>query len=524
MSSFHTETDLSDSDETRPLVPREKRGDHSNMSGGSMSSAASSDLDDTGVVDKYCSHMPDEYRRTVSRALKFIDKNPPTLISSGSSGSYFIHDSDNKIIGVFKPEDEEPYGINNPKWGKWFQKVLFPCSFGRGCLVPNQGYVSEAAAWIVDEFFGLHVVPPTAVILMASKVFSYSRFQRYEARTKQRVAGRFPNLHNRFNWSQTYKKKKGSFQTFVHDFMSPEDFARLYPVDSLSETEREYLTAEIQKMFVLDYITRNTDRLNANFLMKVIEPEIEVGMMAPDRELESMSISVSMPTTETAQSLESHDTDATTTTIIENMDAISESEAQTVHATAEIGPLKRADRRFEIACIDNGLAFPFQHPSGIRTYPFSWSKYFPYFANQPFLPEIKQRVLNILQDISAIKQLCESIRAQLSADKRYQKQKTIESQLSVVRGQMYNLLKALEGNLTPAHLEMQTPVYANELKKKQKRRAARNRRLNSDEVCIPIDSDDESENQNVPRSTAMDLWRSNYAIKKHTRNPYFSCC
>jgi len=45
---------------------------------------------------------------------------------------------------VFKPKDEEPYGQLNPKWTKWMQKMCCPCCFGRGCLVLNEGYLSEA--------------------------------------------------------------------------------------------------------------------------------------------------------------------------------------------------------------------------------------------------------------------------------------------------------------------------------------------------------------------------------------------
>lgn len=32
----------------------------------------------------------------------------PKLIKQGSSGSYFMRNSDGKIVGVFKPKDEEP--------------------------------------------------------------------------------------------------------------------------------------------------------------------------------------------------------------------------------------------------------------------------------------------------------------------------------------------------------------------------------------------------------------------------------
>ena len=40
----------------------------------------------------------------------------PKLISQGSSGSYFARNSGGKIVGVFKPKDEEPYASKNPKW------------------------------------------------------------------------------------------------------------------------------------------------------------------------------------------------------------------------------------------------------------------------------------------------------------------------------------------------------------------------------------------------------------------------
>uniref|UniRef100_A0A914GTW6 Phosphatidylinositol 4-kinase type 2 n=1 Tax=Globodera rostochiensis TaxID=31243 RepID=A0A914GTW6_GLORO len=62
----------------------------------------------------------------------------PERIAQGSSGSYFVKNSQGEKIGVFKPKNEEPYGSLNPKWVKWAHKLLFPCCFGRSCLVPNQ--------------------------------------------------------------------------------------------------------------------------------------------------------------------------------------------------------------------------------------------------------------------------------------------------------------------------------------------------------------------------------------------------
>lgn len=42
----------------------------------------------------------------------------PKLASSGTGGSYFIAGADGKPVAVFKPLDEEPLAVNNPKMHK----------------------------------------------------------------------------------------------------------------------------------------------------------------------------------------------------------------------------------------------------------------------------------------------------------------------------------------------------------------------------------------------------------------------
>ena len=87
----------------------------------------------------------------------------PERIYQGSSGSYFVKNCDGTTIGVFKPKDEEPYGRLNPKWTKWMHRLCCPCCFGRSCLCPNQGYMSEAGASLVDSKLDLNIVPKTKV-------------------------------------------------------------------------------------------------------------------------------------------------------------------------------------------------------------------------------------------------------------------------------------------------------------------------------------------------------------------------
>jgi hypothetical protein len=81
-------------------------------------------------------------------------------------------------------------------------------------------------------------------------------------------------------------------------------------------------------------------------------------------------------------------------------------------------------------------------------------------------------------------------------------------------------MKALENNLTPAHLETKTPCYAKELKRKKSRPAEQ-----QEDNSVPVDtvSDNESVNSVGPRSPSVELWRSSYKIRKHNTNPYLSC-
>ncbi|PIO75710.1 hypothetical protein TELCIR_02233 [Teladorsagia circumcincta] len=77
--------------------------------------------------------------------------------------------------------------------------MLCFCCFGRACLIPNNGYLSETGASIVDDMlqvfkttlylhegFQLYIVPKTRVVRMASPSFYYSRCcGRYEIKPKE---------------------------------------------------------------------------------------------------------------------------------------------------------------------------------------------------------------------------------------------------------------------------------------------------------------------------------------------------
>lgn len=338
-----------------------------------------------------------EFSNVVRRAVHAIEHGIyPERIYQGSSGSYFVKDIDNKKIGVFKPKDEEPYGHLNPKWTKWMHKHCCPCCFGRSCLVPNQGYISEAGASLVDERLKLNVVPKTKVVRLVSESFNYSAVDRAKSRTKQHVASRFPELGRHFH-RLGLPPKIGSFQLFVDSCRDADYWLRRFDNEALPKPTAEELQFQFEKLVVLDYVIRNTDRGNDNWLIRY------------------------------------------------EVSDLSETADEDFHA--EWGVVKMP--QIQVYAIDNGLAFPMKHPDEWRAYPFYWA-WLP-MAKRPFSETIKELVLPLLSDTHFVNSLVQELNDLFKIDPGFD-QSTFEKQMSVLRGQIINLVAALRDSKSPYEL------------------------------------------------------------------------
>uniref|UniRef100_A0A8C4QAT7 Phosphatidylinositol 4-kinase type 2 n=1 Tax=Eptatretus burgeri TaxID=7764 RepID=A0A8C4QAT7_EPTBU len=130
-----------------------------------------------------------------------------------------------------------------------------------------------------------------------------------------------------------------------------------------------------------------------------------------------------------------------------------------------------------VAAIDNGLAFPFKHPDSWRACtvivtswegeevcslrvseaelrclpadPFHWT-WLP-LAQVPFSPETCEMMLPTLSDPSFVHELEENLLRLFKEDKGFDRT-TYENQMSVIRGQLLNLEKALHQGLSPFQL------------------------------------------------------------------------
>lgn len=349
----------------------------------------------------------------------------PERIYQGSSGSYFVKDKTKKIIGVFKPKNEEPYGHLNPKWTKWMHKTCCPCCFGRSCLMPNQGYLSEAGASLVDEKFELDIVPKTKVVSLVSETFNYTAIVKAKARSKKFATERFPDSLGK-HMRAGLPPKIGSFQLFVEGFKDAEFYLRTFEVESPPEETMKEFQFMFEKLVVLDYIIRNTDRGNDNWLIKYENTPI-----------------VERTTCVECDQSDCQDPD----------DTEKHSEDWNVVAVP----------RINIAAIDNGLAFPFKHPDSWRAYPYHWI-WLPY-AKIPFSDRIKESILPKLSDMNFVEDLVADLFDLFREDKGFDRNH-FERQMSVMRGQILNLAQAIREGKSPAQLVQMPSVYV------QRRRGA----------------------------------------------------
>ncbi|KAI8956079.1 phosphatidylinositol 3 and 4-kinase-domain-containing protein [Xylaria longipes] len=400
----------------------------------------------------------------------------PSMITQGSSGSYFARNTDGKIVGVFKPKDEEPYAAGNPKWNKWIHRNLFPCFFGRACLIPNLSYVSEAAAYTLDCQLRTNMVPYTDVVWFSSKSFHYPYWDRRSFYRKKKPL----------------PAKPGSFQVFLKGFKDANIFLREHPwpdqywsglrsndthrnrrkkwaancrptsrpVDDEFESDDEHTTGEqrplgpdnfmwteslkqsfreeLEKLVILDYIMRNTDRGLDNWMVKV------------DWETQAVSIASEPP--QLRMDLvdeEEHEEGARPVDLPQR----TQSTSPQPHPYRVQKPMNTGDSskvpnpKISIGAIDNSLSWPWKHPDAWRSFPFGWLFLPVDLIGRPFSQKTRDHFLALLTSTTWWSQTSHELRKVFQIDPDFQ-EKMFSRQMAVMKGQAWNVVETLK---TPDH-------------------------------------------------------------------------
>ncbi|KAI9880118.1 MAG: phosphatidyl inositol kinase [Pleopsidium flavum] len=405
----------------------------------------------------------------------------PKMISQGSSGSYFARNSEGKVVGVFKPKDEEPYASRNPKWTKWIHRNLFPCFFGRACLIPNLSYVSEAAAYVLDCRLRTNLVPYTGIVYLSSKSFYYDFWDRssYYRKRKPLPAkiGSFQvflkgfkdanvflrehpwpdQVNSGFRTEAAPKKKKRPWAESCRPSGAPSDDEgeeealsegrsaatvadtqqrRFFWTDALQISFRE----ELEKLVVLDYIMRNTDRGLDNWMIKVDWHSQEVSIVSEPLQINGEAREQApRPTTKNSDGVAMADLYPYKRQ--ETMVAISRSGTPSNAAETDKGP------SISIGAIDNSLSWPWKHPDAWRSFPFGWLFLPVSLIGQPFSKNTRDHFLPLLTSTQWWVQTQMALRRVFSEDSDF-KESMFARQIAVMKGQAWNVVETLK---TPDH-------------------------------------------------------------------------
>ncbi|PWA16946.1 hypothetical protein CCH79_00012665 [Gambusia affinis] len=176
-------------------------------------------------------------------------------------------------------------------------------------IYPERIYQGSSGSYFVKDSQG--------VVYLASETFNYSAIDRVKSRGKRLALEKVPKVGQRFH-RIGLPPKVGSFQMFVDGYKDADFWLRRFEAEPLPENTNRQLQLQFERLVVLDYIIRNTDRGNDNWLLKYDCP----------------------------------------------MDSGGNRDTDWVVVKEPI---------IKLAAIDNGLAFPLKHPDSWRAYPFYWA-------------------------------------------------------------------------------------------------------------------------------------------------------
>jgi hypothetical protein len=238
---------------------------------------------------------------TTPRHLKSIIKHcryalacgiKPVLVLDGSGGTYFLHDIKKNKIAVFKPADEEPYAVNNPRGyvksgSTTTSTTTMSSNFGfgysdgddyfdnddslsmRAGIKPGEACLREVAAFLLDHD-GFSSVPMTTLVEARHYAFhsngsmltlnqggasvgAHSLFPSSKSSIEGMISSSASSLLN----NSPTPKKVGSCQEFISSEFTMDDL-------SPSKLSKE----EVHKIAILDIRILNADRNSANLLCR----------------------------------------------------------------------------------------------------------------------------------------------------------------------------------------------------------------------------------------------------------------
>ncbi|RFU28562.1 hypothetical protein B7463_g7767, partial [Scytalidium lignicola] len=360
----------------------------------------------------------------------------PKMISQGSSGSYFARNSDGKVVGVFKPKDEEPYAAGNPKWNKWIHRNLFPCFFGRACLIPNLNrFIMTSGLGGITIEKKKSLPPKIGSFQVFLKGYKDANIFLREHPWPDQVHLGFRSTGTRTGgkrWTETCRpngtKSDDEANQSGESNSGPEDESRQFVwTEPLKQSFRE----ELEKLVILDYIMRNTDRGLDNWMIKVDWESQDVSIVSEPPQMKTTLEGEEMSPRVISVDDRGHTPDPYR--LQQPMDASSRSTT----------PLRQTGPSISIGAIDNSLSWPWKHPDAWRSFPFGWLFLPVSLIGQPFSQKTRDHFLPLLTSKQWWSETQLELRRVFSQDADFQ-ERMFARQIAVMKGQAWNVVETLK--------------------------------------------------------------------------------
>lgn len=408
----------------------------------------------------------------------------PKMISQGSSGSYFARNTDGKVVGVFKPKDEEPYASRNPKWTKWIHRNLFPCFFGRACLIPNLSYVSEAAAYVLDERLRTNIVPYTDIVWFSSKSFYYDFWEKggFWRRNKE-LPSKVGSLQlflkgykdaNIFLRENPWPDQNPDFRPDLEDKRKRRPLSNCMPSIARSDdgsdsriatppvqdptprfawtpTLKQAFREQLEKLVILDYIMRNTDRGLDNWMIKIDYESEEVSIIAEPPKQKQTPVDEEGNLVAAPRPVSVSPKPASNISKPYKRYEAMDSRSSTPQSNGKTPAIR-------IGAIDNSLSWPWKHPDAWRSFPFGWLFLPVSLIGQPFSQKTRDHFLPLLTSTAWWSETVPALRAVFAQDADFQ-ENMFARQMAVMKGQAWNVVETLkQADHGPLELTRRTRV------------------------------------------------------------------
>ncbi|KAG8930968.1 phosphatidyl inositol kinase, partial [Tulasnella sp. 408] len=408
--------------------------------------------------------------------LAILDGLHPKMIAKGSSGSYFARakkDGKTQVVGVFKPKDEEPVRrpslpVEDNRYVTWRHRgpanALTP-----PVLSTQQSYISEAAASLLDDRLGLNIVPRTQLVSLSSPAFSYGWVDRANYKKGKPLPEKVGSMQTFMNgykgqqeWN-TYDDKPHRSGTAAvkkcsnvlgvmcgrigedvddddYDHMYDQQQRPEYPVGSFSWTPamQQEFREELEKLIILDYLMRNTDRGLDNFMIKFCEGRRDsVVNRAPVASPVPQYPAMNNPTPS------SYPFTATPSSSLQPPQMTTPRGPSPNGKAPESEPCYLDRPHMHIAAIDNSLSFPHQHPKGWREFTYGWLFLPVSLIGQPFSQNTRDVFLPLLSDPEWWAETTFQLRQLHKVDDGFN-ERMFQRQMAVMKGQGWNIVQSLK--------------------------------------------------------------------------------